>query len=112
MPAKKTAARASGPAKATKQNVIRPTKANGLIEVDVPAVGQDLQDTLVELTDLHLRAKQAHWNWPGPAGRRRISGAGYGGAEPASDLGTARRQRSGCVVGHTLVLPPHRASRR
>lgn len=68
MPAKKTAAkatspaRATNPARATKQNVIRPTKANGLVEVDVPAVGQDLQDTLVELTDLHLRAKQAHWN--------------------------------------------------
>jgi len=62
MPAKKTAAKATSPARATKQNVIRPTKANGLIEVDVPAVGQDLQDTLVELTDLHLRAKQAHWN--------------------------------------------------
>jgi starvation-inducible DNA-binding protein len=55
MPAKKTAG-------STKQNVIRPTKANGLVDVDVPAVGRDLQDTLVELTDLHLRAKQAHWN--------------------------------------------------
>ncbi len=60
MPAKKTApARAGGQ---TKRNVIRPTQANGLVDVDVPAVGQDLQDTLVELTDLHLRAKQAHWN--------------------------------------------------
>jgi starvation-inducible DNA-binding protein len=45
-----------------KQNVIRATKANGLVDVDVSAVGTDLQDTLVELTDLHLRAKQAHWN--------------------------------------------------
>jgi starvation-inducible DNA-binding protein len=44
------------------QNVIRPTPANGLVDVDVAAVGRDLQDTLVELTDLHLRAKQAHWN--------------------------------------------------
>jgi starvation-inducible DNA-binding protein len=42
--------------------VIRATRANGLVDVDVPAVGRDLQDTLVELTDLHLRAKQAHWN--------------------------------------------------
>jgi starvation-inducible DNA-binding protein len=57
MPAKKATA-----AKTTKQNVIRATRANGLVDVDVPAVGQDLQDTLVELTDLHLRAKQAHWN--------------------------------------------------
>jgi starvation-inducible DNA-binding protein len=55
MPPKKTAG-------STKRNVIRPTKANGLVDVDVPAVGRDLQDTLVELTDLHLRAKQAHWN--------------------------------------------------
>jgi starvation-inducible DNA-binding protein len=55
MAAKKTTSR-------TKQNVIRPTTANGLKDVDVSAVGGDLQDTLVELTDLHLRAKQAHWN--------------------------------------------------
>jgi starvation-inducible DNA-binding protein len=54
MPAKK--------ATAPRTNNIRPTRANGLVDVDVPAVGQDLQDTLVELTDLHLRAKQAHWN--------------------------------------------------
>lgn len=46
----------------TSQNIIRPTAANGLKDVDVSAVGTDLQDTLVELTDLHLRAKQAHWN--------------------------------------------------
>jgi starvation-inducible DNA-binding protein len=46
----------------TRQNVIQPSQANGLVDVDVPAVGTDLQDTLVELTDLHLRAKQAHWN--------------------------------------------------
>jgi starvation-inducible DNA-binding protein len=43
-------------------NVIRPTRANGLMDVDIAAVGTDLQHTLVELTDLHLRAKQAHWN--------------------------------------------------
>jgi starvation-inducible DNA-binding protein len=49
-------------AKSTRQNVVRPTKANGLADLDVSAVGTDLQDTLVELTDLHLRAKQAHWN--------------------------------------------------
>ncbi|GAA5196484.1 DNA starvation/stationary phase protection protein [Rugosimonospora acidiphila] len=53
-------ARSSTPA--SERNVIRPTKANGLVNVDVSAVGNDLQDTLVELTDLHLRAKQAHWN--------------------------------------------------
>jgi starvation-inducible DNA-binding protein len=29
-------------------------------------VGLDLQDTLVELTDLALQAKQAHWNVTGP----------------------------------------------
>ncbi len=33
-----------------------------LAGVDVDAVGTHLQDTLVELVDLHLRAKQAHWN--------------------------------------------------
>jgi starvation-inducible DNA-binding protein len=49
-------------ARSTKQNVIRPSEANGLVDIDVTAVGSDLQDTLVELTDLHLRAKQAHWN--------------------------------------------------
>src|SRR5215472_3249653 len=59
--AKATATKATA-AKTTRQNVIRPTRANGLVDVDVPAVGKDLQDTLVELTDLHLRAKQAHWN--------------------------------------------------
>jgi starvation-inducible DNA-binding protein len=48
--------------KSPKQNVIRPSEANGLVDIDVTAVGSDLQDTLVELTDLHLRAKQAHWN--------------------------------------------------
>jgi starvation-inducible DNA-binding protein len=32
------------------------------IDVDVDAVGTVLQETLVELVDLHLRAKQAHWN--------------------------------------------------
>ena len=58
-PAKATKSTAGA---STKQNIIRPTKANGLVDVDVAAVGQDLQDTLVELTDLHLRAKQAHWN--------------------------------------------------
>jgi starvation-inducible DNA-binding protein len=45
-----------------RKNVIKQTKVNGLVEIDVAAVGADLQDTLVELTDLHLRAKQAHWN--------------------------------------------------
>jgi starvation-inducible DNA-binding protein len=58
-PAKATKSTAGA---STKQNIIRPTRANGLVDVDVAAVGQDLQDTLVELTDLHLRAKQAHWN--------------------------------------------------
>lgn len=32
------------------------------IDVDVSVVGTALQETLVELIDLHLRAKQAHWN--------------------------------------------------
>jgi starvation-inducible DNA-binding protein len=59
MAAKKTAAKVGG---SVRRNVIRPTRANGLVDVDVAAVGRDLQDTLVELTDLHLRAKQAHWN--------------------------------------------------
>jgi starvation-inducible DNA-binding protein len=45
-----------------RQNVIQPSPANGLLDVDVAAVGRDLQETLIELTDLHLRAKQAHWN--------------------------------------------------
>lgn len=33
--------------------------------IDVNAVGHELQDTLVELTDLALQAKQAHWNVTG-----------------------------------------------
>jgi starvation-inducible DNA-binding protein len=45
-----------------RRNAIAPTEVNGLVDIDVAAVGTDLQDTLVELTDLHLRAKQAHWN--------------------------------------------------
>ena len=60
MAAKKTAGTTAGGS--AKRNAIRPTRANGLVDVDVAAVGRDLQDTLVELTDLHLRAKQAHWN--------------------------------------------------
>jgi starvation-inducible DNA-binding protein len=47
------------------KNTIKQTDVNGLVEIDVAAVGADLQDTLVELTDLHLRAKQAHWNVAG-----------------------------------------------
>jgi starvation-inducible DNA-binding protein len=38
----------------------------GLVNVDVNVVGTMLQETLVELTDLHLRGKQAHWNLAGP----------------------------------------------
>ena len=38
----------------------------GLVNVDVSAVGTMLQESLVELTDLHLRGKQAHWNLAGP----------------------------------------------
>ncbi len=44
------------------ENVIKATDVNELVDIDVQKVGADLQDTLVELTDLHLRAKQAHWN--------------------------------------------------
>jgi len=33
--------------------------------VDVERIGTDLQDTLVELTDLSLQAKQLHWNVTG-----------------------------------------------
>lgn len=36
------------------------------MEIDTNAVGHELQDTLVELTDLALQAKQAHWNVTGP----------------------------------------------
>jgi starvation-inducible DNA-binding protein len=50
--------RASGDHK----NVIEATDMNGLVDVDVRAVGADLQATLIELTDLQMRAKQAHWN--------------------------------------------------
>jgi starvation-inducible DNA-binding protein len=53
---------AKSSARDKKQNVIRPTRANGLGDVDISAVGADLENTLIELTDLHLRAKQAHWN--------------------------------------------------
>jgi starvation-inducible DNA-binding protein len=41
-------------------------KGTGLAGVDASTVGQLLQDTLVELTDLSLRGKQAHWNVVGP----------------------------------------------
>ena len=34
--------------------------------MDTRQAGIDLQDTLVELTDLALQAKQAHWNVAGP----------------------------------------------
>ncbi|MEN3306555.1 MAG: starvation-inducible DNA-binding protein [Micromonosporaceae bacterium] len=60
MPPKKTTAKKSVPAE--HRNAIQATPVNGLVDIDVAAVGADLQDTLVELTDLHLRAKQAHWN--------------------------------------------------
>jgi starvation-inducible DNA-binding protein len=59
MPAKNSA---KNSVPADRRNAIRPTDANGLVDIDVAAVGRDLQDTLTELTDLHLRAKQAHWN--------------------------------------------------
>ena len=34
--------------------------------MNIERTGTDLQDTLVELTDLALQAKQAHWNLTGP----------------------------------------------
>lgn len=34
--------------------------------MDTKHIGTELQDTLVELTDLALQAKQAHWNVTGP----------------------------------------------
>jgi starvation-inducible DNA-binding protein len=37
-------------------------KTAGTLRVDAAAVGTELQDTLVELVDLSLRGKQAHWN--------------------------------------------------
>ncbi len=37
----------------------------GHVQVDLGATGTALQETLIELTDLHLRAKQAHWNVAG-----------------------------------------------
>ena len=37
-------------------------KTAGTLRVDAAAVGKELQDTLVELIDLSLRGKQAHWN--------------------------------------------------
>ncbi len=36
------------------------------MSIDVKKVGTDLQDTLIELIDLALQAKQAHWNVTGP----------------------------------------------
>src|SRR5256885_8279490 len=41
------------------------TRGTMNIDVDVNIVGTALQETLVELIDLHLRAKQAHWNVAG-----------------------------------------------
>jgi starvation-inducible DNA-binding protein len=34
--------------------------------MNIERIGTDLQDTLVEVTDLALQAKQAHWNVTGP----------------------------------------------
>jgi starvation-inducible DNA-binding protein len=36
------------------------------MKIDVGKVGHELQDSLVELVDLSLTAKQAHWNVHGP----------------------------------------------
>lgn len=38
----------------------------GSVRVDAHKVGTLLQDTMVELIDLQLRGKQAHWNLAGP----------------------------------------------
>jgi starvation-inducible DNA-binding protein len=37
------------------------------MKIDVGRVGHELQETLVELVDLALQAKQAHWNVHGPS---------------------------------------------
>ncbi len=37
-----------------------------IVTIDVNAIGTLLQDTLVELIDLSLQGKQAHWNLTGP----------------------------------------------
>lgn len=36
------------------------------MKIDAQRVGHELQDSLVELVDLALQAKQAHWNVHGP----------------------------------------------
>jgi starvation-inducible DNA-binding protein len=94
-----------------KSNVIRPTRANGLVNVDVSAVGTDLQDTLVELTDLHLRAKQAHWNVVGRHFRQvhlhldeltdEMRGAADLVAERAVSIGYSVDARPGTVAKST-----------
>jgi starvation-inducible DNA-binding protein len=76
--------------------------------MDVERIGTDLQDTLVELTDLALQAKQLHWN---VAGRHFLSvheqldgltaevrAAGDDVAERAVTIGFAPDARVGTVA--------------
>lgn len=76
--------------------------------MDVERIGTDLQDTLVELTDLALQAKQLHWN---VVGRHFLSlheqldgltaearAAGDAVAERAVTLGYAPDGRVGTVA--------------
>lgn len=83
-------------------------KATKAVNIDVAAVGADLQDTLVELTDLHLRAKQAHWNLYGPLFRpvhlhldeltKQMRKAADEVAERAVAIGYAPDGRPGTVI--------------
>jgi starvation-inducible DNA-binding protein len=76
--------------------------------MDVERIGTDLQDTLVELTDLALQAKQLHWN---VAGRHfllvheqldgltaEVRAAGDDVAERAVTIGFAPDARVGTVA--------------
>lgn len=57
------AKKAAPPARRNATKTDTMMKADAMtIDVDVNVVGAALQETLVELIDLHLRAKQAHWN--------------------------------------------------
>ncbi|HKT00796.1 MAG TPA: DNA starvation/stationary phase protection protein [Rugosimonospora sp.] len=113
MPPKKTGAKKAVPPE--RRNAIQPTRDNGLVDIDVAAVGADLQDTLVELTDLHLRAKQAHWNVVGRHFRQvhlhldelteEVRGAADLVAERAVSIGYSADGRPG-TVAKSSPLPP------
>jgi starvation-inducible DNA-binding protein len=83
-------------------------------DIDVDLVGTDLQETLVELIDLYLRAKQAHWNVAGRQFRSlhrqldlladEVRATADLVAERAATIGYAPDGRPGTVAKSTPML--------